>query len=501
MKKLILQISLFSLLIFILSGCDPENVIGKDTIKTETAADYIWDDSNVKTITFNDNSITTSSTDVKISGTTATINAGGYYVLNGNLNDGQLVVNAPKSKLKIMLNGVTMSNSTTSPFYILAASKVIIFLKSGTTSTITDPANYTNIGEPQATIFSNAYLAFTGDGTLNVNANHNDAISSDDEVIINNGNININAVDDGIRGKDYMVIHDGNIKATVNTGHALKVDSTGIVGNGYLKIDGGNLTLNSALGDGMNVHKRILIENGQFNITAAESQAFRSDSLVSISGGTITVASSKQGIKSPYVNISGGTSSFTTFKIAINATYETATTQPDDSQLNISGGNVYINTLSHGLASDGNINISGGTSIIQGPFDNTRLMANCLGDFIISGGILAGSGPNAGALIKNPSNLSSQNSIKLTSLTLGSQMINIQDANSKSIVTFKPMKYAYYFIFSAPELTTGSSYSVYTGGTYTGGTNTNGYFTGGSYNPGLKRTTFTISEKVTTVNF
>ena len=259
-----------------------------------------------------------------IQGTTATITSAGYYNISGNLSDGQLVVNAPKAKLKIMLSGVTMANSTTSPFFIQAASKVIVFLKSGTVNTISDPAIYTNTGEPQAALFSNAYLAFTGEGTLNVNGNHNDAISSDDEVIINSGNFNIQAPDDGIRGKNYVLIHDCNLVAAVNTGHALKSDNTVTDGRGYVKIDGGNISLTSAQGDGINTTKRILIENGKLTLTAYESQGLRSDSLVHISGGEITVMkNSRQGIKSPYIKLTGGTTQITSNKIAVNATFET----------------------------------------------------------------------------------------------------------------------------------------------------------------------------------
>ena len=272
----ILFILTFSLIIV---SCDPENVIDTpDKGKAETAADYIWDDSNVKTISFSNTSISASSPDVIINGTTATITKAGYYSVSGNLTDGQLIVNAPKAKMKIMLSGVTMSNSTTAPVYIQSASKVIVFLKTGTTNTFSDASIYTNTGEPKATFFSNAYLAFTGDGTLTIQGNYNDGISCDDEIIINNGKINVSALDDAIRAKDYLLIHDGKINCTGITGHALKADSTDVPGRGYVKIDGGDFSLSSAQGDGIHTYKRIIIEDGIFDITSDDSQALRSDS-------------------------------------------------------------------------------------------------------------------------------------------------------------------------------------------------------------------------------
>ena len=95
MNKLLKHLFMLTAIVVIVAGCDPENVIGKDTTKSETATDYEWDNSNVKTIVFNQNAITSTSKDVLIQGTTATITSAGYYNISGNLSDGQLVVNAP----------------------------------------------------------------------------------------------------------------------------------------------------------------------------------------------------------------------------------------------------------------------------------------------------------------------------------------------------------------------------------------------------------------------
>ena len=503
MKKLVKHLFLTFFIVIIAVACDPENVIEHETVKgkTETASDYVWDDSNVKTITLNGTSISSSSTDVTINGTTATITAAGYYLIKGSLTNGQLVINAPKAKMKIMLDGVTISNSTSSPFNILDATKVILFLKSGTINTFTDAFTYTNPEELKSVISSEAYLGITGEGTLNINGNFNDGISCDDPVVINSGTINVNAIDDAIRSKDYVLVHNGNITATSITGHALKADSTVSVGKGYVKIDGGNFTLSSALGDGIHTYKRAIIENGTFAINAEESQAIKSDSSVLISGGTINVTATKTGIESPFIAITGGTTSLTTTKTAISASYGNAPTVADSSTLSISGGKLYINALSHAIFSNGNIGISGGTTVVQGPSSSSKLMVNYLGEFAITNGLFIGAGPNAGSLIKGFSTTSTQNSVKISSSFIGTNLINIQDASGNSVATFKPLRTAYYLVFSSPSLATGTTYSIYTGGSYSGGTIVNGYYSGGTYTPGTQKATFTPAMKVTSVSF
>jgi len=63
-------------------------------------------------------------------------------------------------------------------------------------------------------------------------------------------------------------------------------------------------------------------------------------------------------------------------------------------------------------------------------------------------------------------------------------------------LTFAPSKTYQSVAFSSPELTTGSSYNVYVGGTSTG-TVKDGLYQDGIYTPGTKYTSFTVSGVVT----
>jgi hypothetical protein len=492
-------------------ACDPGNVINvtnnSNTTgnQTEISSDFVWDNAaTITTITLNTTSISSSTENVSVDGSTATITKAGYYVVSGTLTNGQIKVNADSGIVKIKLNGVTMTNNSTSPFYIKSAKKVILFLADNTENNISDASSYSNSDEPNAAIFSNAYLGITGIGSLTVKGNYNDAISSDDQTIINNGNITVTAKDDGIRGKDYLKIENGVIKATAGTGHALKSDNSTDNGYGFIEIDGGTMTLSSTSADGIHAYKRVIVNGGTISIAASASQGLKSDSLVVINGGTTLITASREGIESPYISIKGGNLSVTASDDGLNATFGTVkggTEANDNSMLEISGGYVAISaTGGDGMDSNGNVKMTGGTVVVHGPKSQPEVGIDYNGTFNISGGLLIASGTNSN-MTQATSTSSSQNTLKIaatSSLNAGT-LFNIQDASGNSLVTFKPERAYYSIIFSSPSLVKSSSYSIYTGGT-SSGTLSNGLYTGGTYTGGTLRKTFTVSSSVTSVS-
>ncbi len=118
--------------------------------------------------------------------------------------------------VRLILSGVDINSSSSAPIYLKAAEKAVIVLADGTQNILTDTANYVYASadedEPKATLFSNDDLTIYGSGMLTVIGQYNDAISSDDGIVINGASINIQAVDDGLRGKDYLVIKDASLE-------------------------------------------------------------------------------------------------------------------------------------------------------------------------------------------------------------------------------------------------------------------------------------------------
>lgn len=109
---------------------------------------------------------------VSISGKTVTINSGGNYSIKGNLEDGQIIVNAESDqKVYVILNGISISNSKSKPIYVLDSKKTIISTAEGTTNNIKfTAAKAAENAEPDAAVFSKSDIVFTGAGSLDIAA-------------------------------------------------------------------------------------------------------------------------------------------------------------------------------------------------------------------------------------------------------------------------------------------------------------------------------------------
>lgn len=254
----------------------------------EETQDYTYSNSDVITITLNGNSISTSNTAcVTISSTTATITAAGTYSISGTLNNGQIIVNAPdKATVRLILNGAAITSTTNAPIFIQTADKAIVILASGTSNSLTDNAANENDGA----LYSKTDLTITGDGTLTVTGNANDAIRSSDGLIIKGGTIQVTSVDDGIIGKDYIVIKGGTI--TVNSaGDGLKSDNAENATRGYIYIAAGTLTITATNGDAISAETDLLITGGTITVTSGGGSSGKISSTVSTKGlkGSVSV--------------------------------------------------------------------------------------------------------------------------------------------------------------------------------------------------------------------
>jgi hypothetical protein len=331
--------------------------------------DYTWDESTEISINLSDSAINTDGADVTVNGSVVTITSAGTYRISGTLSEGQIIVNTTDEEtVRLILDGVTINNSSSSPVYIEDAKKVIIVLAETTTNTLSDGSTYVfasaDIDEPNATLFSKADMTIYGDGSLVINANYNDGISSKDGLIIAGGTISVTSVDDGIRGKDYIVVKKGNI--TINAqGDGMKSDNEEDATKGYISIQTGKFNITSG-GDAISAQTDVMISAGEFTLLTGESSTNQAN----------TTTSSK-GIKGVVnVNIDGGTFNITSADDSIhsngnivinNGTFSMASGDDGfhaDSTLTINGGTIDITKSYEGIESavitinDGNIHIT-----------------------------------------------------------------------------------------------------------------------------------------------
>ena len=244
--------------------------VSLDTLAADThydADDLTWDAAAEVAVTLADGASTvasgTSSDAVKVDGDTVTISAAGTYRLSGSLSDGQVVVAAGEEDVvRIILDGAEISSSTGSPFVVQSANEAIVYLEDGTSNSLSDASTYADTAEdaPNAALYSQADLTIAGTGSLTVDGNFNDGISSKDGLVLAAGTVTVDAADDGIVGKDYAVLLDGAYQVTAGD-DGFKSDNEEDEGRGWVLINGGTLTV-SAGDDGIKAFNTLTIAAG-----------------------------------------------------------------------------------------------------------------------------------------------------------------------------------------------------------------------------------------------
>ena len=307
-----------------------------------------------------------------VNGTEVTITSSGTYNIRGKLTNGQIVVNAENDgNVILILDGVEIGNSSTSPLFVQNAKTTIIELADGSDNTFSDASTYTGFyedDEPNATIFSKDDLIFRGNGKLTVNGNYGDAIVSKDGLLISGGNFIINSVDDGIRGKDKLIIRGGTIDITAK-GDGLTSTDSGNASTGYVQIEDGDIKINADK-DGIQAANYVEISGGKIDITTGggseknvsgnvSAKGIKAENKLLFTGGTFTINSADDGIHSDgFITFKGGVFTISTADDGVHA----------ESTLVIDSGEINVIKSYEGLEASA-ITINGGKSVIVGSDD------------------------------------------------------------------------------------------------------------------------------------
>lgn len=257
------------------NGTTPsQNSSGTDTATT-TKFDIDVNYSDKEKLAVTKNELGQYSNVIKLDDESVTISESGEYVLEGEISDGQIIVDVPDSDtgvVTLILNGVDVSCSNSAAIYVKNADKVVLSLVEDTVNTFTDGDNYTYDNEeeqePNACIFSKDDLVISGNGTLNVTGNFNNGIATKDDLTITGGTINVKAVNNGIKGKDSVAILTADI--TVNAGtDGIKSDNTTDAEKGFIIIEDGYFDITSGE-DGIQAETCMEINGGTFIVTTGE---------------------------------------------------------------------------------------------------------------------------------------------------------------------------------------------------------------------------------------
>jgi hypothetical protein len=455
------------------------------------ATDEQWDESAEVAIALR-NGGTTGGAGAAVEGDVITITTAGTYRITGSLSDGQIAVDTDdEDVVRVILDGVTIANATTSPISIVDAEKVVVILATGSRNTLTDPADYqstdVDVDEPNAALFSMSDLTIAGDGSLDVTGNANDAIASKDGLVITGGTITVTAADDGIRGKDYLVITGGTITVTAG-GDALKADNADDATLGYVQITGGSLDLTAGT-DAIDATTTAIVDGGSLTIAAGDD-GLHADVRLEINGGTIDIGGSYEGLEATQIVITGGDISLVAEDDGLNVAGGndgSVANGPGDRSVpgggpggmggeaaidgyyvEISGGTLVIDAGGDGFDSNGSATITGGTLVVNGPTNNGNGAIDVNGEFLVSNAVLLAAG--SAGMAETPSTSSAQAylSVQFNAGQPAGTVVSIRSSDGTPIATFAADKPFQSLVFSSPDVVSGASYEVVTGGSVSG---------------------------------
>ena len=310
---------------------------------------------------------------ISVSDNIITISKGGDFEVTGTLDGGQIVIDT-EEKVKLRLSGMSLTNKNGSAVYVKNADKAYITLTDNTENTLTDGENYTSGDENEkGCITSRDNLEIKGSGSLTVNGNYNHGIFSSNSIEIGNGNVTVNAKNDGIHANDTLAISGGTVNVTAE-GDGLQAEEILDISDGEVNVTttgevkastsndfGGRGEMKdlSQMTDDEIQSMREQMNNNQFTQTEesddsedTSSKGIKADWMLEISGGEVTVNSTDHAIHcTSDINITGGT---------LNLSSESKKGISGHGDITIDDGDITITKSTEGIESKKTLTINGG---------------------------------------------------------------------------------------------------------------------------------------------
>lgn len=335
------------------------------------------------------------------------------------------------------------------------------------------------------------------DGNITINAEGDGMKSTNTEdsnlgyILIENGAFDITALQDGIQAETSIVIKDGTFNLKTGGGSSNSSNNNtewsfwgknnyensdttsakGIKAKTSIWVAFGTFVVDS-FDDSLHSNGNIQIDNGIFTLSSGDDGIHADNDLI-INSGTIDITDSYEGLEGTEIRINGGNISIMSSDDGINAaggsntTSENATGPRRDTfssstgTLHITGGMVYVNADGDGLDSNGNIEMSGGNIIVEGPINSGNGALDYDGTFKMTGGSLLALG--SAGMDEAPSNNSTQYTLhfNISTKNIGSTII-ITDSDGNEILNHTSNKQYSSIVFSSSDIIKDNTYTLWT---------------------------------------
>ena len=397
-------------------------------------------------ITLSDQGSSSDSASVQINGSTVTITEAGDYRVSGTLSNGQLRIQAAEdAKVRLILDGASVTCSGGAAIYAVTADKVVISTVENSSSLITSTGEFiqTDENNVDAAIFAKCDLTLKGEGALGVSCETGHGIVTKDDLKLNGGTVSVNAAGQGLSGKDSVTVSDGIFSIVCGT-------------------------------DGIHSDDTVLIEGGEISLSAGDD-GIHADNTLTIGGGVLTIPQSYEGLEANNIVINDGIITIKASDDGINAAGGNDGSHAfgpfggdpfrgdSGSTLTINGGQLTINAEGDGLDANGELLVTGGVIYVSGPTNNGNGALDYGTSAAITGGTVIAAGSSG--MAENFGSGSTQGTILLNlsgSVPAGT-LVSISDESGTVLASYTPEKSFSSVVISTEAMTVGNAYTVQIG--------------------------------------
>ncbi len=483
-----------------LLGDSAEPASDADALSAVPAASVITSVSEADArITFSDSgvAVTGSSAFVKTEGSSVTVSVLGVYLITGSLFEGSVKVKKGTTGVVLILQDLDLACSTTAPLSLNKATSTAVYI-SGTV-TLTDSEDEANDTGAQNSTFEGAAIKvksgssaiICGDGVLNIAGNCKNGIkgaASSDITVSGSLTLNISSVNNALASDGSLTVDSGTVNiVSQNGGVKSDPDDGDSASAGILTVNGGTVSVTAA-GKGFSANE-IIIKGGSISVDS-EGDAFHAD-IITVSAGDITVSTgddalhadsvitvgtdgsesgprlsivkSHEGLEAVTINLFSGYGAIVADDDGLNATGGTqssgfASAASSGSLIKITGGYWYIDSCGDGIDSNGDVSITGGSTVVYGSTDNGNAAFDYDGTATLTGGEVLAVGMSGMAQAPGGTVVSFN-----YNLSAGAVFV-IKDSSGNEIISSGAIKAANSVIYASASLVEGETYTLYVNG-------------------------------------
>ena len=194
-----------------------------------------------------------------------------------------------------------------------------------------------------------------------------------------------------------LVLKDGSENAVTDLRSSAEENKAAIYTKSDLTISGnGTLDVTGTAEDAIHSKTNVTVQGGTINLKAGDD-AIHADETLTILDGKVTVLESEEGLEGLVVDIQGGDITVNASDDGLNASDGSGSDKApgqatEGAEIRISGGVLTVKAGGDGIDSNGDLIISGGTVVVDGPSDGGNAPIDYDGKGVISGGTVFVSG-------------------------------------------------------------------------------------------------------------